>query len=92
LRPLVQTCADALEYLGATGQALIEVWVAGVSSSQVLTSGHRTLRKERDGWLKDGLLHMGGELELPADAALVDDVVERWGAEFARHAGIRARG
>jgi hypothetical protein len=69
LRPLVQTCAEALTLLGATGRALLEGWVLGVSNTEVPTAGYPTLNAAEDGWLSDGFLHLGGELESLADDA-----------------------
>ncbi|MDQ6807075.1 MAG: PIN domain-containing protein [Actinomycetota bacterium] len=91
LRPLVQTCADALTLLGATGRALLEAWIGGVSNTEVLTAGHPTLNAAEDGWLSAGFLHLGGELESPADDAAVDELVVDWTYQLARTAGIRAR-
>jgi hypothetical protein len=90
LRPMLKACVDALSSFSVTGRALLEVWILGVSDSQVLTVGHPTLGDQRDGWIKDGLLHISGEINLPASDPRVDDVIATWGRAFARAAGIQA--
>ncbi len=90
LRPLVQSCADALGFLGADGPALIEVWAMGVGHFVVRTDGHVALNHEQDGWLNEGVLHMGGELSVPPSNDEVTRLIQRWGRELARAAGIPA--
>lgn len=89
-RPLIETCADALTMLGTTGRVLLEAWVRGVSDTRVLTVGHTSATEQREGWLKEGFLHFGGEVTLPADAEAVEELVSDWGRQFARAAGIAA--
>jgi hypothetical protein len=90
LRPLVQTCGDALAYLKVNGLALIEVWALGVARCSVLTVGHPTLSKEQDGWLDHGIVRIAGELTIPAGNDEVAQLIHSWGRELAREAGIRA--
>jgi hypothetical protein len=90
LQPLVQACADGLTRLGASGRTLFEAWAIGLARFQLLTAGHVELSGERDGLLDAGVHHMGGELDIPASSDDVADLVQRWGRELARAAGIPA--
>lgn len=89
-RPLVEACADALRFLGASGPAPAEVWVRGVSNTQILTRGHPTLAAANEGWMSDGIFHAGGELDLATADNRVEVTVEDWGRQFARAGGIAA--
>jgi hypothetical protein len=91
LQSLIGTCAEALDLLGVTGPVLLDAWASGVSDSELLTAGHPTLAKERDGWLQQGLVRMTGELTLPADEDAIATVAASCAREFARAAGIPAR-
>ena len=90
LGPLLRACVEALEHLGATGRTLVDVWIIGIGSFEILTAGHATLRGEPDGWLDTTIVHMSDQLELASSGDGGNAVIERWGRELARESGIPA--
>jgi hypothetical protein len=55
-----------------------------------MTAGHPTLSRESDGRMQSSIQHVGGDIHLPATPEDLDQLVNRWGREVARAAGIPA--